>query len=105
MNSENWLVLFTVLGGLGLLLHAALLFVFAVIGLLIALASSIWHRYCFAGVTYHRDLTQRRAFFDEEIAVVLEVVNRKILPLPWLEVEDEVPQALAFLEREIAELG
>jgi len=101
VTSESWLILLTGLGLFGLAVHQALLFVFAVIGLLIALASWIWQRYCFAGVTYRRTLTQRRAFFDEEIDLVLEVVNRKLLPLPWLEVEDEVPEALTFLEAEL----
>jgi len=101
VSSETWVSLFVLLGLLGLVLHQALLFVFAVIGLLIALVSWIWQRYWFSGLTYRRTLSQRRAFFNEEIDLVLEVVNRKPLPLPWLEVEDEVPDALTFLDADL----
>jgi len=101
VTSESWLLLLAVLGLLGIVLHQSLLFVFASLGLLIALASRIWQRFCFTGVTYRRILSQRRAFFDEEVDLVLEVVNRKLLPLPWLEVEDDVPEALTFLDADL----
>lgn len=45
-------------------------------------------------VEYRRHFSQRRAFFGEEIELAVEAVNRKLLPLPWLEVDDEVPLAL-----------
>jgi uncharacterized protein (DUF58 family) len=40
-------------------------------------------------------LSQRRAFFGEEVELTVEIVNRKPLPLPWLVTEDEIPRALA----------
>lgn len=102
MTSEGWLLLFSVLLGLAALLRQALLFLFAAASLLVALASWAWQRYCFHGVTYRRALSQRRAFFGEEIELVLEVTNRKLLPLPWLEVEDEVPEGLAYPNARLA---
>ncbi|HXX40568.1 MAG TPA: DUF58 domain-containing protein [bacterium] len=101
MTSESWLLLLAILGTLGAVFHQAILFVFAVIGLLMALASWVWQRACFSGVTYRRLLGQRRAFFNEEVDLTLEVTNRKLLPLPWLEVEDEVPEALTFLDADL----
>ncbi len=101
MSSEAWVSLLVLLCLVGLVLRQALLFVFAVIGLLIVLVSWLWQRSCFSGVTYRRTLSQQRAFFDEEIDLVLEVVNRKLLPLPWLEVEDDVPDALTFLDADL----
>jgi uncharacterized protein (DUF58 family) len=95
--SEGPLLLFFVLLVLAALLRQTLLFLFAAVSLLVALASWVWQRYCFRGVTYRRVLSQRRAFFDEEIDLVIEVTNRKLLPLPWLEIEDEVPEALTYL--------
>jgi len=101
VTSEGWLTLLAVLCVLGAVFHQALLFVFAVTGLLIGSASWFWQRACFTGVTYRRILGQRRAFFDEEVDLVLEVTNRKLLPLPWLEVEDEVPEGLEFLDADL----
>jgi uncharacterized protein (DUF58 family) len=95
--SENSLLLFCALLVMAALLRQTLLFVFAAVSLLVSLASWVWQRYCFQGVTYRRLLSQRRAFFDEEIDLTVEVTNRKLLPLPWLEIEDEVPQALTYL--------
>jgi uncharacterized protein (DUF58 family) len=94
--SEGSLLLFAILLLLAALLHQALLFLFAAVSLLVALASWVWRRYCFEGVTYRRMFSQRRAFFDEEIDLTIEVTNRKLLPLPWLEIEDEVPEALSY---------
>jgi uncharacterized protein (DUF58 family) len=102
VTSEGWLFLFVLLLALGAFMRQTLLFVFAAASLLVALASWIWQRYCFHGVTYRRVLSQRRAFFDEEIDLTLEVTNKKLLPLPWLEAEDEVPEGLAYLNAQLA---
>jgi uncharacterized protein (DUF58 family) len=96
LTSEGWLLFFFLLLALGAVLRQGLLFLFAAASLLISLVSWLWAKYCFHGVTYQRALSQRRAFFDEEIDLVLEVVNRKPLPLPWLEIEDEVPDSLVY---------
>jgi len=96
VTSEGWLLVLFLLLALGAFLREALLFLFAAASLLVALASWVWQRHCFRGVTYRRMLSQRRAFFDEEIDLVLEVTNRKPLPLPWLEIEDEVPEGLVY---------
>lgn len=90
----------TWLWGIGFLLlvsvlsRSGLLFVVSLALLLAALASWLWERYCLTGVEYGRRFSQRRAFFGEEIELTVEVVNRKALPLGWLEIEDEIPRGL-----------
>jgi uncharacterized protein (DUF58 family) len=101
LTSKSWLLPFFVLLVAGAVLRQGLLFLFAAASLLTALTSWLWQRYCFHGVTYRRVLSQHRAFFDEEIDLVLEVVNRKLLPLPWLEVKDEVPESLTYLSAHV----
>jgi uncharacterized protein (DUF58 family) len=91
MKSEGWLYL---IGGalLGsLLFREPLLFIVSLILLLVAATVRIWDRYCLTGLSYRRELGQKRAFFGEEVPFVLEIVNAKPLPLAWLEVEDAVP--------------
>lgn len=91
------------LGVAGLLLVAAVLFrdgLLFLIALTVLLAASVarwWRDHCLDGVEYRRELGQRRAFFGEEVELTLEVVNRKLLPLAWLEIQDEVPRELALV--------
>jgi uncharacterized protein (DUF58 family) len=80
---------------LSLPLRHGLLFALALILLLSALVAQLWSRRCLDGVEYRRRLGQRRAFFGEEVELVVEIVNRKLLPLAWLEAEDELPTELA----------
>ncbi len=80
---------------LAVALREPLLFLVALTLLLAAGASRLWARYCLERVEYRRMLGQRRAFFGEEVELTIEVVNRKVLPLAWLEVEDELPRTLA----------
>jgi uncharacterized protein (DUF58 family) len=65
------------------------------LGLLLARAlSAIWERYCLAGLEYRRRLCRTRVGFGEEIELEIEIVNRKILPLAWVQIDDEIPRAL-----------
>ncbi len=74
--------------------HQPLLFIAGLLALALAAIPELWYRFCFAGLVYNRQLSERRVFFGETIILRLSVENRKPLPLPWLEVEDEFPDAL-----------
>jgi uncharacterized protein (DUF58 family) len=66
-------------------------------GLLVGALGAIpelWYRYCLAGVVARRRLGERRAMFGDTVALTLSVENRKPLPLPWLELRDELPAGL-----------
>ena len=76
------------------ILRQGLLFVVSLILALTTLAAWLWDRYGLARVEYRRRFSQPRAFFGEEIGLTVEVVNRKLLPLAWLLVEDEIPSVL-----------
>ncbi|GIW08132.1 MAG: hypothetical protein KatS3mg060_2937 [Dehalococcoidia bacterium] len=54
----------------------------------------LWITRALDRVEYRRHFSQQRAFFGETIELAVEAVNRKILPLPWLEVDDETPLPL-----------
>jgi uncharacterized protein (DUF58 family) len=64
-----------------------------VLGLLLSTAglSLVWSRLALKRVICHRSLTEQRAFPGEYIEAKWSLVNRKILPLPWVQVDDEVP--------------
>lgn len=79
---------------LGLLTRQTPLFLLALALLLAAGLSKLYDRYCLAGLEYRRRFSRRRAEFGETIELEIEIINRKLLPLAWLEIEDEVPREL-----------
>lgn len=59
-----------------------------------AVLTRLWSYLCLKGVTCERRLSEYRVFPDEEVLLTLRVVNRKVLPLPWVEIRDEMPATL-----------
>lgn len=55
----------------------------------------LWSRFSLAGVSCQRLLSERCVFPGEHIELRLRLVNRKLLPLPWVQVDDEIPIGLA----------
>ncbi len=53
--------------------------------------SRLWSYLSLKGVRCERHLSEQRVFPDEYLELKLRVVNRKLLPLPWVEINDEVP--------------
>lgn len=54
----------------------------------------LWSRLSLVRISCRRLLSERRVFPGETVNVKLQVANRKPLPLPWIQVDDEIPQAL-----------
>ncbi len=61
------------------------------LGLAAAGLARLWSYYSLKGTHCERQLTECRAFPDGTLELKLRVVNRKILPLPWFQVSDEIP--------------
>jgi uncharacterized protein (DUF58 family) len=80
-----------ILGQIPLLLVAFLL-------LLVWGTTRLWERYALKRIEYRRCLSAKRAFFGEELTLEMEVANRKPLPLPWVEIDDEMPEDITFLK-------
>lgn len=59
--------------------------------------AKIWSRYSFNHVYYKRLLSEQRAFPGEEVELTVQVSNRKLLPLAWLEIDDKLPSQLPAL--------
>lgn len=67
------------------------------VGLLLLTAGGVsrwWGRHCLDRVRYERVFPETRAFVGEKLACTLRVTNGKWLPLPWLEVQERIPEAL-----------
>lgn len=93
-------------GGAGIILivvgavlrSPALLAVGAIVELVAALRS-LWTRFGLRSLSYERHLDTLRAPVGEEIGLDLVVRNRKLLPLPWLSVEDSVTRGANIVGR------
>jgi uncharacterized protein (DUF58 family) len=76
-----WNDLFPLVILLGLILGAAVL-------------AKIWARLSLVNVSCQRLIKVHRLFPGDQTELTLQVINRKPLPLPWVEIEDEVPRSL-----------
>src|SRR6266566_5148192 len=76
--------------------HQPLLIVIGLLILIVVGTTDIWVTYCLEHVHYSRQFSEQKVLFGEEITLSLSVENAKLLPLPWLEVEDRVPRALTM---------
>jgi uncharacterized protein (DUF58 family) len=95
MFGSATLTVLTFLLLVSILARQAPLFLLAGALLLAAGLSALWKRYCLTGLEYRRQFSRRCVEFGETIDLEVEIVNRKVLPLSWLEVEDEIPAAIA----------
>jgi uncharacterized protein (DUF58 family) len=86
---------------LGLIFRQPLLLLISLLGLLVLLTTDIWAKYCLNDLRFQRELSEQRVLFGEEITLSLAVENAKLLPLPWLEIEDIVPYALRVQGRQL----
>jgi len=98
MFNENWIGLALFSAILGLALNQSGLLVLAILVLAAAATGWAWNRYVLHGINYQRSLSERRAFLGEELELSLEVTNRKLLPVPWLKIEDEYPLPVTILD-------
>jgi uncharacterized protein (DUF58 family) len=60
-----------------------------------AVLAKFWTRLSLIHVSCRRSVTIHRLFPGDQTDLVFQVVNRKPLPLPWMEVEDTIPEELA----------
>jgi uncharacterized protein (DUF58 family) len=77
-----------------LILRQPLLFIAGLVIFMLALLPEIWYRYCLRELSVECQPASGRAVFGDRVDVTLVFENRKVLPLPWLEVESEFPDAL-----------
>ena len=89
----NWIGLLVMLAFLLLAAWYGRFVIVVVLGLLLSAAglAFLWSRLALKRVMCQRGLTEQRAFPGEYIESKWSLINRKLLPLPWVQVDDEVP--------------
>jgi len=61
------------------------------LGLSVALLARAWSRFSLSGVSCERMLSEDHVFPGEMVELKLRLINRKLLPLPWVQVRHTVP--------------
>ena len=98
MRGDYWLFIAVLILIISLALHQVPLALVSLLFILTGGVSRLWNRYCLHRIEYRRRLSQNQVFFGEEIVFEIEITNRKPLPLPWLQIEDELPERVTLLK-------
>ena len=96
--SDAWVVFAVFLTLVGLALNNPILTTAAALLLVISGVSWLWAEMSMVGLSYHRRFSEHRAFQGEVIELSLELRNAKLLPQPWVTVNDSFPFALPVSE-------
>jgi hypothetical protein len=97
LKRRPWYVLAGVLFVLSAVAHQPIAFLAALFALVVGLVPEIWYRHALRHLSMHQQVSESRVFLGETITLSIHTENRKLLPLPWLEIEDEIPTALTLL--------
>lgn len=96
-----WYVLASVLFLLSLLLRQPLLFLASFFILLIGLVPDLWYRQGLRHLLVYQQVNQRHLLFGEDVILSVVIENQKLLPLPWLDVENKITPPLAILSKRV----
>jgi uncharacterized protein (DUF58 family) len=78
-------------------LNQPALFIIGLLLLLVVALPELWYRFGLRALVIERQPVVPRAMLGDVIDVQLVVENRKPLPLPWVEIEDEFPDQLPIV--------
>ena len=81
--------------------HQSLLIVIGCLVLVVIGTTDIWYTFCLRHLRYTRHFSEERVLFGEAVTMSLALENAKILPLPWVEVEDTLPRALTLAQKKM----
>ena len=84
---------------LSLVIRQPVLLLLGILALLVLASTDIWANYCMRNLRYVRMLSEQRVLFGEEFTFSITLENAKLLPLPWLEIEEAIARSLAFSSR------
>ena len=99
---DLWIAFFIFIIAVGIFLGQGLVIAFGVMGLVAGAISLIWNRLALEDISYERTISAARVFIGEEVRMTVTLTNKKPVPLAWIHVEDEVPDALQVVEGDVA---
>ena len=99
--SDAWIALALILLFVAVVINSTFISAVAVMIFTVSGLSWLWSRFSLHGLEYTRHFSEIRAFCGETIELRLEVHNKKILPLTWLNVVDNFPAELPVADKEL----
>lgn len=92
--SESWLFASGVIIGIGMLAQSNVTIALGALLFATGGFARLWSRLALVEVGYDRVLSMRRAFVGETVDVTTRLSNAKLLPVPWIELREQVPRDL-----------
>lgn len=93
-----WFEMAALLIVVGLILKEQAVFALAASILTVIPVAWLWKHLSLRKLDYMRQLDKERAFPGESVAMTVQITNRKLLPVSWLEIKDEIPLSLPLEE-------
>ena len=103
--SESWLTASLVLVVVGLTIESVPLLGLGALVLGAGGAARLWSRLSLEDVEYRRELSEHRAFVGEDVHLTMHLTNEKILPVPWIEVRERLPDATPVIDSKTSPAG
>ncbi len=98
MFNDRWISLIFLMVLIGVVGQQGGMLMLAILLSTIIPVAWLWNRYALRRLEYTRTLSAQRVFMGETVDLMLQVTNRKILPLAWLRIEDEFPVRVTLLD-------
>ena len=106
-NRFNWLVLlvlaFAGVTVVGLFIAEGIVVAFGVMGLVATAISMGWNRIALEDIFYDMEVSHQRVEVGETVPITVSLVNRKPVPLVWVKVEDEFPNAVKVVGGDVVQ--
>jgi uncharacterized protein (DUF58 family) len=95
---RGWYLLAVLLLLLSIIAHQSIAFLAAGFVLVLGLVPDLWYRWALRDLIVRHETSAPRVLFGEEVTLSLCLENRKFLPLPWLELTNEIPAQLHLMQ-------
>lgn len=99
-NRRPWYALALFLLLIAVVTRQPLVFAATLFTVVIAVVPEVWYRYALRRLAVHQEVDQHRLFFGEEVTLSISIENQKLLPLSWLDVEEQITPALTVLKKQ-----
>ncbi len=101
---QPWYWLALLLFVMSLFSRQPLLFLAALFTFLVAIVPDLWYRNAFRHLVVRQYVNHHNVFFGEEVTLSVSFENHKLLPLPWLKVENKIAPPLAIVSKKTSRL-
>lgn len=98
MLSQKWLFITVALLIAAIAIKQPALLIIAILFFLTSAVARLWSRYALQHFEFKSEISARKVFCGESITLNFTLTNNKFLPLPWVNVEQEVPEEVTFLK-------